>query len=87
MERNSERAKEGNLISVWIKPNLFLRVTETARCYYADIQYVHGWREDMTAMEVELSGIITKKWMIGNGKNLESYRTWGKKDEIKEKEL
>lgn len=35
--------KEGNLISVLIKPNLFWRVTETARCHYADL---HGWGEE-----------------------------------------
>lgn len=29
--------KEGNLISVLIKPNLFWRVTETAPCRHADL--------------------------------------------------
>lgn len=42
-ERDSVWVKEGNLISVLIKPNLFWRVTETARCHYAD---VHGWGEE-----------------------------------------
>lgn len=33
----------GNPISVPIRPNLFWRVTKTARCHYADLQ---GWREE-----------------------------------------
>lgn len=45
--RGRERVwvKEGNLISVLIKPNLFWRATETAWCLYANL---HGQREEST---------------------------------------
>lgn len=42
-ERERVWVKEGNLISVLVKPNLFWKATETARCRYADL---HGWREE-----------------------------------------
>lgn len=48
----------GNLISVLIKSNLFWRVTETARCHYADL---HGRGEEKCLTRTNYADILVRE--------------------------
>lgn len=48
----------GNLISIPIKSNLFWRVTETARCHYADLR---GWGEEKCLTHTNYADILVRE--------------------------